>query len=216
MTQVMERLKTETADLHHAAERAEFQQRMVGGRLTRQEYVGWLGQMYLVHRALEAPLRRLWGDDPRFAALTAEQYQEPYLVADLETLGADPAAVVPLPATRALCERIELDAGHAPLRLLGYHYVLEGSNNGNRFIVRSLRPALGLTPGSGDRYLDPYGEAQVEIWRGFKEAMAAVAFTAAEEDALVAAARDMFAAITRLSEELAPAVGVEPSPRSTP
>jgi heme oxygenase len=176
----------------------------VAGRLTREDYIAWLGQMLHVHAALEAPLRPLCAADPRFAPVTVEQFKEPYLVADLATLGVDLATIRPLPAVVRLGERIARDAGTEPLRLLGYHYVLEGSNNGNRFLARRLRPALGLEPGAGDRYLDPYGEAQTERWRRFKADMTGVEYTDAEIDLLVAAARDMFAAIRDLSRELAP------------
>ena len=139
---VMERLRAETADLHSSAEGKDFQRRMVKGELTRDDYARWLGQMLLVHRALEAPLRALMGS-PAFAALREEQLQEPYLLEDLDALGQDPAAVTPLPATAALVASIERAATETPLALLGYHYVLEGSNNGNRYIVRQLAPALG-------------------------------------------------------------------------
>ena len=94
---VMERLRAETADLHSSAEGKDFQRRMVKGELTRDDYARWLGQMLLVHRALEAPLRALMGS-PAFAALREEQLQEPYLLEDLDALGQDPAAVTPLPA----------------------------------------------------------------------------------------------------------------------
>jgi len=202
LNQVMERLKADTAGLHREAEGAEFQQKMAAGRLTRDDYISWLGQMLHLHAALEQPLRRLRATDPRFAPITAEQFQEPYLVEDLATFGVDPATIHPRPAVTRLVARIALEAESEPLRLLGYHYVLEGSNNGNRFVARRLRPALGLEPGVGDRYLDPYGEAQVERWRQFKEDMTGVGFTDAEVDLLVAAARDMFVAIRDLSREL--------------
>ncbi|MEZ5331904.1 MAG: biliverdin-producing heme oxygenase [Thermoanaerobaculia bacterium] len=202
MSDVMERLKDGTWDLHQAAEGHDFQQRMVGGGLTREEYAAWLGQMLLVHRALEEPLARLAETDGRFAAVRPEQMQVPYLEADLEALGVDPGSVRPLPATSALVSEIERDAAQEPLRLLGHHYVLEGSNNGNRFIARRLLPALGLQDGSAGRYLDPYGDRQRELWAGFKAAMGEVPLSASEIDLLVDAARRMFAGIGALSGDL--------------
>ena len=200
---VMTRLREETRDLHASAEGKDFQRRMLSGESNRDEYIEWLGQMLLVHRALEAPLRRLWASDPAFAPLREEQFQEPYLLADLAVLDDDPAGHAPLPATAALIADIERAAAEDPLALLGYHYVLEGSNNGNRFIARRLAPALGLTPGQGDRYLDPYGEAQPALWARFKQDMEAVGFAQAQADQLVAAARRMFAGIGAISDELA-------------
>ena len=197
---VMERLRAETADLHSSAEGKDFQRRMVKGELTRDDYARWLGQMLLVHRALEAPLRALMGS-PAFAALREEQLQEPYLLEDLDALGQDPAAMTPLPATAALVASIERAAAETPLALLGYHYVLEGSNNGNRYIVRQLAPALGLN-GHGQRYLDPYGAEQPAKWAQFKRDMDAVGFAPADADVLVAAAREMFSGIGAISEAL--------------
>lgn len=202
MSDVMERLKTGTWDLHQAAEGHDFQQRMVAGAISREEYAAWLGQMLLVHRALEEPLARLAETDERFAAVRPEQMQVPYLEADLASLGADADAVTPLPATAALVAEIERDATEEPLRLLGHHYVLEGSNNGNRFIARRLLPALDLEAGAGGRYLDPYGDRQRELWAGFKDAMGKIPFTAGEIDVLVGAARSMFAAVGGLSAAL--------------
>jgi heme oxygenase len=79
-------------------------------------------------------------------------------------------------------------------------YVLEGSNNGNRFIARAIRKAL---PGAPTRYLDPYGENQRPLWARFKADMEAVGFTPAEQDQIVLAAQEMFAAVGALSCELA-------------
>lgn len=199
---VMERLRAETADLHSSAEGKDFQKRMVKGELTREDYARWLGQMLLVHRALEAPLRGLLlAGNPAFAALREEQMQEPYLLEDLDALGQDPRSFTPLAATAAMVAAIEQRAKETPLALLGYHYVLEGSNNGNRYIARKLVPALGLN-GQGHRYLDPYGAEQPAKWAQFKRDMDAVGFSPEDADLLVTAAREMFTGIGEISEAL--------------
>lgn len=200
MTDIMARLRDESADLHHQAETQEFQQRMFRGALGRDEYAAWLGQMWLVHRELEAALGRLRVADPRFAAVRAEHFKSARLAADLTALGA--AEPAPLPATARLLARIADLGRREPLALLGYHYVLEGSCNGNRILARRLLPALGLDAATAGRYLDPYGERQREVWARFKEEMQAVELAPAERDALVAAARELFAAIGDLSIEL--------------
>ena len=197
---VMERLKGETAERHKAAESREFQRRLVKGEVDAVGYARWLGQMLLVHRALEAHLRAAAARDPRIAAVvTSDQYQEPYLLADLDHFGVNAGSVVPTAGTRALLERIDRAP---PVDVLGMHYVLEGSHNGNRFIARALRKALGLIPGTGDRYLDPYGESQREKWAAFKRSMDGATWTAEEGDALVAAAQVMFDGIGAVSDDL--------------
>lgn len=82
------------------------------------------------------------------------------------------------------------------------HYVLEGSNNGNRFIAKAVRRALGLVEGAGDRYLDPYGDAQRGLWAHFKQRMDAAGWSGEEADAMVRAAQDTFDAVGALSEEI--------------
>jgi heme oxygenase len=199
---VMERLKIGTQDMHSLAEGRQFQRRMLKGAISRGEYTDWLGQMLLLHRALEKHLfGRLLGD-PLFAAVREEQFQEPNLIADLAALGCDTEAVTPLPATAALIADIDRAAAETPLALLGYHYVLEGSKNGNRFIARQLVPALGLAPRRADRYLDPFASAQPVKWAEFKAAMTAIPFAAPQIDVLVAAARRMFEGIGELSDQL--------------
>lgn len=205
MSDVMQRLKEDTWDLHQAAERQAFQQRMVAGRISRNEYAGWLAQMYILHGALEEPLAQLAESDPRFAAVKPRQFQVSYLATDLEALGVDPASIEALPATAALAARILAAPEEEPLRLLGYHYVLEGSNNGNRFIARRLLPALGINGDAGGRYLDPYGDEQRQLWQTFRADMGEIDFSDDEVETLVAAARHLFQAITDLSAQLATA-----------
>ncbi|MDH3525580.1 MAG: biliverdin-producing heme oxygenase [Acidobacteriota bacterium] len=202
MTDVMDQLRNGTRDLHVAAERQELQQRLAAGSLGRGDYVAWLEQMLLVHRALEGALAERMDADPRFAAVTRRQLQVPYLLEDLAALGADPATIEAVPAVAAFASAAAAAARDEPLRLLGFHYVLEGSNNGNRFIVRALAPRLGLKAESGARYLDPYGPEQPALWQAFKSEMSRVPFTAGELALLVEAAREMFATIASLSAEL--------------
>ncbi len=206
MTDIMTRLRDETADLHQRAESQTFQQRMFQGALSRPEYSAWLGQMWLVHRALEAALESVRDGDARFTAVGPHHSKVGRLAEDLAAVGASRPG--PLPATARLLARIEAAAREEPLRLLGYHYVLEGSTNGNRILARRLLPALGLEAATAGRYLDPYGDRQREVWARFKAEMQEVAFSPAEQDLLVDAARELFAAIAELSGELAEGAGV--------
>ncbi|MGB6001452.1 MAG: biliverdin-producing heme oxygenase [Thermoanaerobaculia bacterium] len=199
---IMERLRTETRYLHDQAEQNQWQGRMVSGDLTRSDYTRWLGQMFLGHRALESQLRSLPLDQFPYTTIRSEHFQEPYLRSDLEHFGVDPETIEPLAATTALIARIEELAREQPLALLGFHYVLEGSNNGNRFIAKRLREVYELEPGAGDRYLDPYGERQREVWKRFKEDLGSAELSAGEQDLLVASAREMFQAIYDISNEL--------------
>lgn len=198
---VMARLKAETAGQHSTAESRPFQRRLVAGTVSVAEYGQWLGQMLLVHRALESRLRPLAVADARVASvITEDQYREPGLLADLLDLGIDPGLMEPSAGTTALIAEV---VRATPLHLLGMHYVLEGSTNGNRYIARSLRKALSIAVGHGDRYLDPYGDGQREKWAAFKAAMDRIEWNAADADTIVAGAVSMFDGISALSADLA-------------
>lgn len=199
---VMQRLRESTRDLHDAAEHHDFQRAFAQGSLPRDRYVGYLGQMYLVHKALEGQLRNAAESSEAIRSVVDErQYQVPYLVEDLQFFDVDPDSIEPLPGTRRVVDEINQMASE-PASLLGLHYVLEGSNNGSRFIARGLMSAYGLVPGPGLRYLDPYGDEQRERWLAFRATMDEVGFSQEDSDRLLAAARHMFQSIVDISDDL--------------
>lgn len=201
---VMARLKQETAEHHARAEGKALQQRMLKGTLSRGEYAAWLGQMLLVHRALEAAVERARPGHEALRAVTPEQVHSSRIEEDLRALGVNPSEVRPGRATGALIDRIGVFGAESSAAVLGLHYVLEGSMNGNVYLARAVRRGLGLTPGTGDRYLDPYGEGQRGKWMAFREAVDACAWTVAEADAAVEGAKAMFDGIAEVCEELMP------------
>ncbi len=201
-------LREDTKDLHTQAEKGPFQVALMSGRLPREGYAAMLGQMLLVHRALEAGLRRQRAKVSAIAkVVTEEQYQEPYLLEDLAFFGVDAAAVRPTPATTTLIGEIARAEREEPLALLGLHYVLEGSNNGNRFIARPLMKAYGLTPPGGLRYMLPYGEKQPELWAKFKVDLDGCGLSEREIGTLVRAAETMYRGIIGIHNDLASEVG---------
>lgn len=203
MPSVMEVLKTSTQQLHDAAEGHQFQQSLVKGEVTREQYAAYLGQLLMVHRALEGELRRHAASVPAIARVVKPaQYQEAYLLEDLKFYGVDPARVVPLASTAALVEEIMAASGREPLSLLGYHYVMEGSNNGNKFIAKAVGKSLGLNGTGGLKYLDPYGDQQRVLWMQFKDDMNACGFSPSEMMTLARAAQGMFRGIGAISAEM--------------
>ncbi len=200
---VMRRLKESTQKLHDAAEEHPFQRSLFKGSLPIASYVENLKQMLLVHRALEGHLRDLCAKDPRVSAVVEDyQYQEPYLLEDLAHFEIDPSVIEATPGTQHVIDTIEGAAKDRPIALLGFHYVLEGSNNGGRFIAMAVRKAYTIEPGAGDRYLDPYGDDLKERWSQFKEQMEKANFTEAEQQSLVGAASAMFEGISRIGDDL--------------
>lgn len=199
----MDRLREETRGLHEAAEKTDFQQAVLSGRLPRERYVESLAQMLVVHRALEAHLRRLREARAEMRGLLQDyQFQEPYLRADLRFFGYDVESIVPNAATRETAAAIDELGGREPVAVLGCHYVLEGSKNGGRFLAEKVRKAYGLGGADGTRYLDPYGDQQRAYWQAFRDDMNRIAFSRAEMAAILKAASAAFVGITQVYERL--------------
>ena len=201
-TSSMQQLRDATREEHDRAEHHEFQQALVKGELSLDQYAAWLGQMYLVHDALESAVRTAAEGHQGIRNVVHEyQYQIPYLLEDLGNLGIDPATIEPLAATERFVSIVgEWEA--SPLRLLGLHYVLEGSNNGSRYIARHVARAYELAPGPGLRYLDPYGDRQREYWAAFKSDMLAEDLSDAETELLVQGAKRMYQTVSELGDDL--------------
>lgn len=200
---IMERLKASTQSQHDATEDGTFNQELVKGKLPLEKFVDSLGQLLLIHAALEQHLRRLRYDVPAFEKVLRDyQFQEPYLRSDLEFFGRVPEQEQPLPATRRFIEYIDQLAAQSPMGLLGVHYVFEGSNNGSKYISRAVRKAYNLSDGEGTHYLDPYGEQQKAYWQAFKDDMNAVGFLPPESEVIVKAACATFEAVMHLHREL--------------
>lgn len=195
-TTVMDRLRTSTLADHKAAESHPFQQALAQGTLPRELFVRNLSQLLHVHRALDAALAAASATCPAIAAVVrGEQFQSPYLEADLAFFEYAYASDPPLPPTAALVSTITRTAATDPIALLGLHYVLEGSNNGSKFLSRVVQRAYGLPPGGGTLYMDPYGDRQRDVWAQFKRDMDAAGITEDEASRLVVAAQAMFRAI---------------------
>jgi heme oxygenase len=202
----MERMRDSTAELHASAERHPFQTAMVRGETSARDYAAWLGQMLLIHDALESRLAALRARRPELAPVVRDDlFQAGRLRADLRHLGVTTDTHRPLESTAGFVDWITRAAASAPAAMLGALYVLEGSKNGNRFIARAMKKRAAEGDASAVDafgYLDPHGEAQRPLWLEFKQSMNALALEPAEADAMVAAARETFAAVTRLSEDL--------------
>ncbi|MEM9064203.1 MAG: biliverdin-producing heme oxygenase [Planctomycetota bacterium] len=207
---IMDRLKTETWPLHQRAETAPQQKALVKGEMPKAEFIEHLGQLYLLHDALETKLREAVESEPAIKAVVKDyQFQVPYLLEDFAFFGIEAGSFSPTAHTQAMIDRIEKAANEAPLKLLGMQYVLEGSNNGGRFIAMAVRKTYELKPGKGDRYLDPYGEAQRGKWAEFKADMLAQTFTPEQEGLLLSGANELFLGMVEMgggevsAEELA-------------
>lgn len=200
---IMELLKKATWDLHQQAEASPVEQKLIKGTISRPHYAVFLEQRYLVHKRLDAALRKARQENEHAKAVVHDyQFHTPEIEEDLRFYGVDPNTVKPTPGTKRMAEYIDRIERENPVAVLGIQYVLEGSTNGARFIARAIRMAFGLQTKEGTRYLDPYGEAQRQYWGEFRAAMEARAFTDKERDAIIDAARQTFITIIDLEKEL--------------
>jgi heme oxygenase len=182
---------------------------MARGALPAPSFVEYLGQLLLVHRALESALDAAAADEPAIAAVfRGEHHHAPRLEDDLIAHGGDEDELIAATATAVVIQTIERVQTERPRALLGLLYVLEGSMNGNRFIARKLAAAYGLENGRGLRYFDPYGDEQRAVWMRFKADMDALELSVDDRDAIVDAACTMFDGISGISEELSAVASV--------
>jgi heme oxygenase len=98
---IMRRLKWETRDLHSHTESRPLQRQIAGGTVSRERFVAYLGQLLIVHRALESALERTCSVHPSIPLLAQDdRMRVPDLTEDLESYGVDPATVQANPAAR--------------------------------------------------------------------------------------------------------------------
>jgi heme oxygenase len=185
---VLARLRAETRADHERLERAV---RLTAPDVTPADYRTYLARMYGVHAPLERDV---------FAAVTATgsssaaaldldaRRRIPALERDLEALGVNHAALPLHPS---------LPRADGPAALLGILYVIEGSTLGAAPLRRALRARLPRELALAPAYLAAYGEQTAARWHALRGVIAEEAAKRGQEDALVRAARDTFAALHR-------------------
>lgn len=164
-------LRESTRAAHQDAEKRPLNRALARGSISREAWVKHLEQLLLLHRALERRIDRSPRTDACWRTIAdPARRRTPDLEADLAFYGGSPAPAAG-PATQAALAAIESATDD---ETIGMAYVIEGSTNGGRFLVRSLCRALSLDPTTGGtRALDPYGDAQPERWSSFKAALQA-------------------------------------------
>jgi len=195
------RLREATAEAHTVAERHPVQGRMARGAVSREDYANWLEQMYHVWAALDAAVAETATADPRvFAMLRPYHAHASRIEADLAFLGRTGARSPASPGTQRLVDFVHSTAKSAAA--IGPWYVLEGSNNGGRFLAKAVSRALEISGPEGLRSLDPHGEAQQAHWLEWRSALDAQQFTDSERAAIIDAASRTFAGLTPVFDDM--------------
>lgn len=197
------RLKSETQSLHTLAERHPIQRELVGGGASVGAYTRYLAQMFRAHEGLESSLREAVGGDAALGALVREHhYRLDQLRDDLNSFDIDSTDTAASVATARFALWTRRLAESRPVTLIGVLYVLEGSTNGGRYIARAIRRGLGLSGARGAAYLDPHGEEQAQRWGAFKETLDSLELDEPSQLAIIAGARETFAAIIAIMDDL--------------
>ena len=201
----MTRLREATREIHAQIEALPYPQALERRELPLESYVGHLRAMAVAHSVLEHALSA--GPDSRLGIVWRENLRGlPRVQSDLTFFA--PQAVLDIPAVhegaKALADRILQRSVDAPITLLGYLYVLEGSILGAEVLAPLVKETFKLDRQRGLTYLDWDNATARERWREFRDRMDAVPVSAAESDAIVAAAQEAFAGIHRIFQALYP------------
>lgn len=184
MTPVMtvaDRIRAAITPAHIAVEQTAFAQGMTEGTLGRDGYCDGLRQLLALHEALESALA---------VAPCVETVYHPARMAraalaarDLAALGHPADAADPIaPAIIAVAARFA-DWTARPAALIGALYVLEGSKMGSMILAKSLSRCLQV--GRGEPGLDYHMEGVAgrgAEWKAFRQAVADLPLTQAEQD----------------------------------
>jgi len=161
-------LRDATRPLHTAAEAQPFMGALLGGALPVAAYGDWLRQQAFLAEKLEAWAKTALSSTPELAPLLADNpYHTSRARADLKALGLIEASS-PMAETVQSASRLGDSCAVEPLRLAGYFYVVEGSNNGGRFLARRMREVFRGDAPVPTALLDSYGEQQPATWKRFR------------------------------------------------
>ncbi len=199
---LMENLKATTRADHDSAEGHDFQRLLFSGQLPYETFCDYVGQLFVLHKALEDELKAGLSDERIRKVLGEWQYQEGFLDKDLTALGRKSADCKPLPATAKIIDAIRETSKKHPIALLGYHYVLLGSKHGARMICPNLKKSYNLEGSGGTLYFDPYEGQFMKLWGEFKDSMNKNELSEAETAEILDAAKLMFRAMGEIGEGL--------------
>jgi heme oxygenase len=157
MTDLRERLKTKTQELHWALER---DLDLFNSIQTLTDYAGLLSRFAGYYKVIESRMHSAVRGTSH-EAVVAEREKLPRLLADLRycrsVLGLE------LPYDTA----VNVPAFNSVPAVYGAIYVLEGATLGGQIISRHIRQALSLGPHDGTTFFGNYGVRVQDAWRDF-------------------------------------------------
>jgi heme oxygenase len=201
----MTRLREATREVHDQLQALPWFHALERGELPIESYVGQLRGMAVLHGVLEHETPT--AHDERLNAVWREDMRRfPQVQQDLAFFATQNVFDIPLAheAASALADHILQRSMDAPVSLLGYLYVLEGSIQGATVLAPLIGKALDLDAQHGLSYLSWEEQVARERWRNFGARMNAVSMADGEEETIIAAAQEAFAEIHQLFQALYP------------
>lgn len=204
MNPLIGELKAATADLHTRMERLPFFPALADGSLPLDSYVNQMRAFAVVFGSLERTVESL--EDAVVKDLQSSlngRYRQ--LLQDLEVF-ADRGFPDVVPAVQAALElahavrQLGADRSRA---LVGYIYTFGGTLLGNRVHLADVRRLLQGSA-AGDAFYAGFAAGTDEAWRNFATLANALAVSAEERRAIIAAAQDAFAKLTTIHVALYP------------
>lgn len=182
---LMERLKTETAHYHRQIELNDYAKAIMNQTISLGEYKQYLEKFYgfikpIEEQAVHMPFWNNTGLDIEVRGKTV------LLENDLRNLGSSEEEIRNLP----LCE--QLPDISSPAQLFGYFYVIEGSTNGGQIMTKRLSQFLPIEADRGLAYFNAYGDDTRTRWKEFMELLLQSVSKTEEHDEMVHTASETF------------------------
>jgi heme oxygenase len=200
-----EQLRASTRAAHDRLEQLPFAASLADGSLPVESYVGYLRAMAIVHAVIEHELPV--ENDPRIDAVWNDEMRRlPPLQLDLAHFaGQGIGDIRPAQqAAEAIANRLLRRSVEAPLTMLGYLYVLEGSILGASVLGPQAERAFGLDRSHGCAYLGHDARVSARRWQGFRQRLDALDLNADDSAGVESAVLEAYAGIEAVLRALCP------------
>lgn len=202
----IERLRSQTRDLHKTAHALPFFHALWEKALPLESYVGQLRCLAVVHAALERHIAARAPREPFRSLLNGHRPKVPLLLQDLE-LFRNPPVLDVLPAVEKalnIADRIMTLSQENEIALVGYFYTLEGSTLGGRVMGPKVQETFDLPEGRGTSFFGCYGNDLQARWSAFLGALARSISHAEAQEGVIAASAELFRSLIGVYEALYP------------
>ncbi len=191
---ILEQLKSETAELHRSTEQYSYGDLIMSGRLSRAQYADLIDKNRAIHRHFEPALSSIEGLDGLFGHQLDRRMKLNALERDAEKLSISKSQR-PVPAFRPN------DLHEA----LGAMYVLEGSSLGGAVIARALSKIPAIAETDAFDFYTFYGSELGAMWTSFGQIVVKFVEEHGHAELLVESAKKTFESVQSVfSQSLEP------------